>query len=129
LTKRQRLKLRVWMRNSVSTSTDHSTLSHNSHSTELLNATVPTTSGWRDGETTSELNNGTSMKSQRLSRTTTGNHTHLTSNPMEDQATSDAPLLIQDGGNFSRLMEHMWKILETQKCLQSQEELTMKTGT
>jgi hypothetical protein len=49
--------------------------------------------------------NGTSMRSQRPSRTTTGNLTHLTSNPMEDQATSDAPPLTQDGGNSSSTKE------------------------
>jgi hypothetical protein len=39
--------------------------------------------------------------SPRPSRITTGNHTHLTSNPMEDQQTSDALLPTQDGGNYS----------------------------
>jgi hypothetical protein len=48
-------------------------------------------------------NNGTSMEFQRLSRTTTGSHTHLISNQMEDQLMSDAPLLTQDGGNSGEL--------------------------
>jgi hypothetical protein len=80
-------------------STDHSTLSQNSHSTELLSATVPTTSGREDGELIPEPNNGTSMVFQRPSRTTTGNLTHLISNLMVDQPTSDVPLPTQDGGN------------------------------
>jgi hypothetical protein len=58
-------------------------------------------SGSRDGETTLELNNGTSMVSQRPSRTTTGSHTHLISNQTVDQPTSDALPLTQDGGNSS----------------------------
>ena len=37
-----------------------------------------------------ELNNGTSMKSQRPSRTTTGNLTLLISKEMEEVQTSDA---------------------------------------
>jgi hypothetical protein len=45
--------------------------------------------------------NGTSMKSLRLSRITTGNPTLLIFNPMEDQATSDAQPQIQDGGKCS----------------------------
>jgi hypothetical protein len=41
------------------------------------------------------------MKSPRLSRTTTGNLTHLTSNQTVDQLTSDVLLPTQDGGNSS----------------------------
>jgi hypothetical protein len=85
----------------ASTSTDHSTLFQNFLSTELLNATVQTTSGSRDGEIMLLLSNGTSMEFPRLSRTTTGSHTPLISNPMEAQATSDAQPLTQDGGNCS----------------------------
>ena len=55
----------------------------------------------RDGETTPSLNNGTSTKCPRPSRTTTGSLTHLTSKEMVDQLTSDVPLQIQDGGNNS----------------------------
>jgi hypothetical protein len=98
LTKLRDHKPRVSTRTSVSMSTDHSTLSQNSHSTELLSATVPTTFGREDGELTPRLNNGTSMVSQRPSRTTTGSHTHLISNPTVDQPTSDVPLPTQDGG-------------------------------
>jgi hypothetical protein len=45
LTKLRDHKPRVLTRTSVSTSTDHSTLSQNSHSIELLSAMVPTMSG------------------------------------------------------------------------------------
>ena len=41
------------------------------------------------------------MVSLRPSETTTGNLTHLTSNLMEDQPTSDVPLPTQDGGKCS----------------------------
>jgi hypothetical protein len=58
-------------------------------------------SGSRDGERMLLPSNGTSMVSLRLSRTITGNHTHLTFNPTEDQTTSDVPLPTQDGGNSS----------------------------
>jgi len=51
LTKQRDHKPRELARNSVSTSTDHSTLCPSFHSTELLSATVPTTSGREDGET------------------------------------------------------------------------------
>jgi hypothetical protein len=37
----------------------------------------------------------------RLSRTTTGSHTHSISNPTEDPPISDAQLPTQDGGNYS----------------------------
>jgi len=47
------------------------------------------------------LNNGSSMKSQRPSRITTGSLTHLTFSQTEDQAMSDAQLPTQDGGNSS----------------------------
>jgi hypothetical protein len=45
LTKIRDLKRRDSTRTSVSMSTDHSTLSQNFHSTELLSATVPTMFG------------------------------------------------------------------------------------
>jgi hypothetical protein len=47
------------------------------------------------------LNNGSSMKNPRPSRTTTGRATHLTSNLMVVQAMLDAQLPTQDGGNSS----------------------------
>jgi hypothetical protein len=53
----------------------------------------------------SRANNGTSITFQRQSRTTNGNHTLLTSNLMEDQPISDAPLPTQDGGNSSDTKE------------------------
>jgi hypothetical protein len=58
----------------------------------------------RDGETP-RLNNGTSMVSPRLSRTTTGNLIHLISNPMVDQPISDVPLPTQDGGKSLEMKE------------------------
>jgi hypothetical protein len=57
-------------------------------------------------------NNGISITFQRLSRITTGNLTHLISNQMEDQATSDAPLPTQDGGNSSDTKEHSLSMKE-----------------
>jgi len=106
-------------------STDHSTLSPNFHSTELLSATVPTTSGSRDGETMLEHNNGTSMESLRPSRTTTGSLTHLIFNQMVDQPISDAQLPTQDGGNSSDMKvdslsmrkERLWKF-KTKELIQ-----------
>jgi hypothetical protein len=62
---------------------------------------VPTMSGREDGERMLLDNNGSSMKSQRLSRITNGKLTHLTSKEMEHQLTSDVPLPTQDGGNSS----------------------------
>jgi len=43
------------------------------------------------------------MVSQRPSRTTTGSHTHLISNPTEVQLMLDALLLTQDGGKSGEL--------------------------
>jgi hypothetical protein len=62
---------------------------------------VPTTSGLRDGETMLKLNNGTSMVSQRPSRTTTGSPTLLTFRATVDPQISDAQLPTQDGGKSS----------------------------
>jgi hypothetical protein len=105
LIRQTRSRLKVLTKTSDSTSTDHSILSQNSHSTELLNVMVPITFGSRDGETTLKPSNGTSMESLRLSRTTTGNPIHSTSNPMEDPQISDAQPPTQDGGNSSELRE------------------------
>jgi hypothetical protein len=105
LTKLIRLKPKAKMKNSASTSIDHSTLDQDCHSRESLNAMVQTMSGSRDGEQTPLLNNGTSMRSQRLSRITTGRATHLTSNQMVDLQTSDALLPTQDGGKCSDIKE------------------------
>jgi hypothetical protein len=57
----------------------------------------------RDGETTPRHSNGTSMESQRPSRTTTGNHTLWTFNQTVDQPISDVPLPTLDGGKSSEL--------------------------
>ena len=54
-------------------------------------------------------NSGTSMKSQRLSRTTTGNHIHLISKEMVDQQMLDVPLPIQDGGKSSDTQTDSYK--------------------
>jgi hypothetical protein len=62
---------------------------------------VLTTFGSRDGERTPMPSNGTSMRNPRHSRITTGSHTHLISNLMEDHPTLDVPLPTQDGGNSS----------------------------
>jgi hypothetical protein len=62
---------------------------------------VPIMFGSEDGERMLWDNNGSSMKSQRLSRTTNGSLTHLTFKEMEHQLTLDVLLPTQDGGNFS----------------------------
>jgi len=82
----------------------------------------------RDGEPTPDNNNGSSMRSQRPSRTTTGSLTHLTSNPMEDQPTSDVQVPTQDGGNFSDTKEPQLSMRE-ERSLRSKVELTTKTET
>jgi hypothetical protein len=82
-------------------STDHSTLFQNFHSEEWQNASVLIMLQSEDGETTQKPCNGTSTVFLKPSRTTTGNHTHLTSNQTVAQATSDVQLLTQDGGNCS----------------------------
>jgi hypothetical protein len=86
------------MKNSVSILTGHSILSLNLDLTELLNATVPIMSGREDGERIPLPNNGTSMRSPRPSRTTTGSLTLSISNRTEDHPISDAQLPTQDGG-------------------------------
>jgi hypothetical protein len=105
LTRLRNSEPRASTRSLDSTSTDHSTSDQECQCKELLSATVPTTSGSRDGERTSELSNGTSMKFQRPSRTTTGSLTHLTSKEMEDHPISDALLPTQDGGSYSDTKE------------------------
>jgi hypothetical protein len=101
LIKQRAHKLKESAKILVSISTDHSTLFQNFHSTELLSATVLTTSGLGGGERTHLPSNGISMESPRLSRTINGNLTLLTSNQTVDQAMLDAPLPTLDGGNSS----------------------------
>jgi hypothetical protein len=66
-----------------------------------VNATELTMSGSRDGERMLLPNSGTSMKSPRLSKTTTGSLTHLTFKETEILTTLDAQPQIQDGGKCS----------------------------
>jgi hypothetical protein len=86
-------------------------------------------SGSRDGERTPLPNNGTSMRSLRPSRTTTGRATLLTSNLMEVQATSDVLLPTQDGGNCSDLMEHSLETSRTIKFWMYQEAKMLRIET
>jgi hypothetical protein len=65
----------------------------------------PTTFGLRDGERMSKPNNGTSMRSQRPLRTTTGNLTLSTFNLTVDLAILDALQQIQDGGSCSNIKD------------------------
>ena len=82
----------------------------------------------RDGETIIDLNNGSSMELPRLSETITGNHTHLTSNRTEAQATSDAPLPTQDGGNSSDMITQLpLSIMREEKLLKLLEVLMLRT--
>jgi hypothetical protein len=92
------------MKNLDSTSIDLSTSDLDYQCKELLNALELTMSTSRDGEIMLNHNSGTSMKSLRLSRITTGSLTHSTSKEMEHQQISDVPLLTQDGGNCGNLM-------------------------
>jgi hypothetical protein len=71
LTKLLLLKPRDLMKNSDFTSTDHSTSSQDSHSEELLKE-VDLMCTSEDGLRTERHNNGTSMKSPRLSDLITG---------------------------------------------------------
>jgi len=61
------------------------------------------------------LNNGSSMKFLRPSRTTTGNHTHLISNPMEDPLMSDALLPTLDGGKCGEIKDRLL-LTRKEKC-------------
>jgi hypothetical protein len=107
LTKQRKDQLRDLMLISDYTSTDHSILSQDFHSTELLNATVLTTSGSEDGERMSLHNNSTSTKHQRLSDLNNGRTTPWKSNPTVDQ-----PIFVshqvshQDGGKCSNGKHH-----------------------
>jgi len=65
---------------------------------------APTTSGSRDGEIMLKLNSGTSMRSLRQSRTTTGSHIHLIFKETVTPLTSGAPPPTQDGGRYSSMM-------------------------
>jgi len=92
------------MKNLVSISTDHSTSDQECQCKELLNAMAPTTSGSRDGERMLQPSNGTLMRSQRQSRTTTGSHIHLIFKETVTPLTSGAPPPTQDGGRYSSMM-------------------------
>jgi hypothetical protein len=84
---RRRLRLKDSMRNSVSISIDHSILSLNFHSTELLRCLVEPIWSLRDGEIMLDNNNSSLMKSPRPSETTTGRTTALISKAMETATT------------------------------------------
>ena len=70
------LELRASTKTLGYTSTDLSTSDPECQCKELLSAMVPTMSGLRDGERMLLLNNGTSTKFLRQSKTTTGSLTH-----------------------------------------------------
>jgi hypothetical protein len=129
LTRRQRLKPRGSMKNSASISTDHSTLDQDFQCRELLSATEPIMSGSEDGERMLWVNNGTLMKSPRLSRVNSGSLTHLIFKETEPQPILDAQILTQDGGNCSNLMELSLETSRSIKCWMSQVELMEKTET
>jgi len=128
LTKLTKIEPRVLIQNSDSTLIDHSISDLDFHSKELLNATELTMSGSRDGETMLDNNSGTSMKSPRLSRITTGSLTHLTSNPTVDQATSDALLPTQDGGRCSDMTIQLQPLItREERSLKLLEESMLRT--
>jgi hypothetical protein len=89
LTKHQRLRLRDSTKNSDSSSTDHSTLFLNYHSTELLRAQEQTILFSRDGERTGSDNNSTSMRDPRQSDLNNGRTMPWKSKAMEEALTSD----------------------------------------
>jgi len=74
-------------------------------------------------------NNGSSTKSLRQSRTTTGSHILSTFNQMEILATSDVLEPTQDGGNYLDLMVLSLETSRTIKLLRSKELLMEKTRT
>jgi hypothetical protein len=74
------------------------------------------------------LNNGTLMKSPRLSKTTTGRAIPWTSNLMVDQPTSDAPLPTQDGGRCGNTKTHSL-LMRKERSFTCKEMLTLKTET
>jgi hypothetical protein len=86
-------------------------------------------SGSRDGERTLLLNNGSSMRFQRPSRTTTGRATHLISKETVDLPTQDVLLPTQDGGNCSELKELSLETSRMIKYWKFKEELTVRTRT
>jgi hypothetical protein len=117
------------MKNSISTLTDHSTLSLSFHSIELLRALVPTMSLSRDGERIRDPNNGISMKFQRPSEITTGRTTAFTLIATEKATISELTLAShQDGGKCSDT-EMVWFKMKKERSLPFQEELIMKTET
>ena len=124
LTKQRLSDLKDLTRNLVSISTDHSTLDQECQCRELLNAMVPIMFGSEDGERMLLDNNGSSMKSQRLSRITNGSLTHLTSKEMEHQLTLDAPLPTQDGGNSLDTKIHL-SPMKKERSLRSKEILML----
>jgi len=63
---------------------------------------------------------------QRQSRTTTGNLTHLTSNPTEVHPTSDVQLLTQDGGRCGDIKVLMLSMIK-ERCCMFKVTLTQKT--
>jgi hypothetical protein len=117
------------MRNSVSISTDHSTLDQDFQCRELLNAMEPTMSGSRDGERMLLLNNGSSMRSQRQSRITTGSLIHLKSKATAALQMLDALVPTQDGGNYSELMDLSLETSRTIKYWMSKVELMERIRT
>jgi hypothetical protein len=130
LTRRQLLKLRDSMKNLDSISTDHSTLSQNFHSTELLSVLELTTLSSRDGERMFLVNNTTSTRCQRLSDLNNGRTMQWKFNPTVDLTTSVSHLASTlDGGNYSNSKkEHMLSIRK-ERLLKYQEDLITKTKT
>jgi len=118
------------MRNSDSTSTDHSTLSQSFHSTELLRCLVEPTWSSRDGERTNDNNNSGSMRSPRPSETTTGRTTALISKATVKATTSElSQVSTQDGGNCSILRkENSFKTKEARSWM-LMAALMLKTET
>jgi hypothetical protein len=84
---------------------------------------VPTMSGSEDGERMLWVNNGTLMKSPRLSRVNNGSHIPLIFKETEDQQMLDVQLQTADGGNSSRRKEPSSEISRMLRYLMSKVEL------
>jgi hypothetical protein len=89
LIKLERLRPKDSMKNSDSTSIDHSTLYLSFHSIELLKVQVQTTLSSRGGERTGSDSNSTSKKSQRPFDHNNGRTMLSKSKAMVEAATSD----------------------------------------
>jgi len=128
LIKLQKLKQKDSMKNSASTSTDHSTSSLNFHSTELLSASVPHIFVLRDGETMSPSNNSSSMRSQRPSDPKHGPTMPWIFRATEAQAPSELHQVSpQGGGKCSESETNSTSLMRKERSCLFKVALMLKT--